>query len=100
MLVSWLIGAFRPSGSHPILNVCGEQGTAKTTLCRMLRALVDPNKSPVRCEPSSRRDLMIAAANAWLFVLDNQSRLPVWLSDALCRLATGGGLSTRELYSA
>src|SRR5262249_1137398 len=25
--------------------------------------------------------------------------LPPWLSDALCRLATGGGFSTRELYT-
>src|SRR5262249_14772550 len=24
---------------------------------------------------------------------------PPWLSDALCRLSTGGGLSTRELYT-
>src|SRR5262249_5426230 len=31
--------------------------------------------------------------------LDNLSYLPAWLSDALCRLATGGGFSTRELYT-
>jgi hypothetical protein len=30
---------------------------------------------------------------------DNLSGLPVWLSDALCRLATGGGFGTRQLYT-
>jgi hypothetical protein len=32
-------------------------------------------------------------------VFDNLSRLSTSLSDSLCRLATGGGLSTRQLYS-
>jgi hypothetical protein len=30
---------------------------------------------------------------------DNLSGLPVWLSDALCRLATGGGFGARQLYT-
>jgi len=30
---------------------------------------------------------------------DNISYLPAWLSDGLCSLATGGGFSTRELYT-
>ena len=42
---------------------------------------------------------MIAARNSWTIGLDNLSSLPVWLSDALCRLSTGGGLGTRQLYS-
>jgi hypothetical protein len=42
---------------------------------------------------------MIAARNNHLLVLDNLSRMPNWLSDALCRLATGGGFTTRELYT-
>jgi hypothetical protein len=42
---------------------------------------------------------MIAANNRWLLSFDNMSELPAWLSDALCRLATGGGFSTRELYT-
>jgi hypothetical protein len=42
---------------------------------------------------------MIAAKNGWLIPIDNLSRLPHWLSDALCRLATGGGFATRELYT-
>jgi hypothetical protein len=43
--------------------------------------------------------LMIAANNGWLIALDNLSRIPSWLSDALCRMSTGGGFSTRELYT-
>jgi hypothetical protein len=42
---------------------------------------------------------MISAANGWLLVYDNVSSLPSWLSDSLCRLASGGGYATRALYS-
>ena len=38
---------------------------------------------------------MIAANNGWVVALDNISYLPPWLSDALCRLSTGGGFATR-----
>ena len=41
---------------------------------------------------------MIAARNGWVLAYDNLSGIPDWLSDGLCRLATGGGLSTRRLY--
>jgi hypothetical protein len=61
--------------------------------------LLDPNAAPLRSEPKEPRDLMIAATNAWCLMLENLSGVPAWLSDALCRLATGGGFATRELYS-
>jgi hypothetical protein len=41
---------------------------------------------------------MIAASNNWVLAFDNLSSIPVWISDALCRIATGGGLTTRQLY--
>jgi hypothetical protein len=99
LAVSWVIGALRPRGPYPILALHGEQGSAKSTTSRVLRALVDPNVSPVRAEPREARDLMIAARNSWILGFDNLSRLAPWLSDALCRLATGGGFATRELYT-
>ena len=34
-----------------------------------------------------------------MIAYENVSTLPVWLSDALCMLATGGGYATRELYT-
>ncbi len=99
LLVEWLMAALRPRGPFPILVEHGEQGSAKSTTARILRALADPSTAPLRSEPRELRDLMIAASNGWVISLDNISRVPPWLSDALCRLSTGGGFSTRELYS-
>jgi hypothetical protein len=99
LIVSWLLAAMRPRGPFPVLNVCGEQGSAKSTSQKMLRGLVDPNSAPLRAEPKEPRDLIISASNSWTVAFDNLSTIPPWLSDALCRLSTGGGFATRELYS-
>ncbi|MDP9366356.1 MAG: hypothetical protein M3Q10_19395, partial [Chloroflexota bacterium] len=99
LVVAWLVGAFRPRGPYPILVAHGEQGAAKSTLQRVLRALIDPNKAALRSLPRDERDLMIAATNGWCLAFDNLSHIQDWLSDALCRIATGGGYATRELYS-
>jgi hypothetical protein len=96
--IGWLVGAMRPSGPYPILNLYGEQGSAKTTTARKIRALVDPNSAPMRSEPKEPRDLMIAANNGWVIALDNLSHISSWMSDGLCRVSTGGGFSTRTLY--
>lgn len=99
LLAGWLLAALRPSGPFPVLVLQGEQGSAKSTLVRVLRELVDPNASPLRAEPRTGQDLMIAAVNGWIVALDNLSGIAAWLSDAICRLSTGGGFATRKLYS-
>lgn len=99
LMVACLLQAFRPGKPSPVLCLHGEQGCAKSTTARVIRSLIDPNVASLRKEPREDRDLVIAASNSWLIVYDNLSAIPPWLSDALCRLATGGGLSTRELYS-
>lgn len=99
LLVAWLVAALRPVGPYPILVLQGEQGSAKSTTAKMLRALVDPFEAPLRRLPRNERDLMIAAKNSWILAYDNLSKIPEWLADALSSLATGGGLSTRRLYS-
>jgi hypothetical protein len=98
LLLAWLVQVFRPTSRYPILILQGEQGSAKTTLARMLKAIVDPSTTPVRSVPRGEHDLVIAANNSWVMALDNLSGLPHWLSDALCRLSTGGGFGTRTLY--
>jgi hypothetical protein len=53
----------------------------------------------VRALSREERELMIAANNGHLLAFDNLSGLPHWLSDALCRLATGGSFAVRRLYT-
>jgi hypothetical protein len=99
LIVAWLLAALRPGGPYPLLAISGEQGSAKTVLSKLLRALVDPNVAPVRALPREERELMIAANNGHLLAFDNLSALSPWLSDALCRLASGGSFAVRQLYT-
>ena len=99
LIVAWLLAALRSGGPYPLLAISGEQGSAKTVLSKLLRALVDPNAAPVRALPREERELMIAANNGHLLAFDNLSGLPAWLSDALCRLASGGSFAVRQLYT-
>ena len=99
LLVGFVLGALRPQGPFPVLALDGEQGAGKSTTARMLRRLIDPSTAELRAEPREIRDLMIAAAGGRIVALDNLSKLQPWLSDALCRLSTGGALSTRALWT-
>jgi hypothetical protein len=99
LVVAWLLAASRPGGPYPLLAISGEQGSAKTVLSKLLRALVDPNVAAVRALPREERELMIAANNGHVLAFDNLSGLSPWLSDALCRLATGGSFAVRKLYT-
>ena len=99
LIVGWLVGAMQPEGPFPLLILQGEHGSTKSTTARFLRKLIDPASAPLRTIPRDERDLMIAATNGWALAFDNLSFIKPWLSDAFCRLATGGGFATRQLYT-
>ena len=98
-MAHWLLAAFRPQGPYPVLVVHGGHGSAKTTLVRVLRSIVDPNSAPLRLPPRDVQNVAIAASNSWIVAYDNLSHLPDWLSDALCCVATGLGFATRTLFT-
>jgi hypothetical protein len=99
LIATWLVGALHPTGPYPVLVLHGEQGSGKSTTARMLKALIDPSVGPLRAAPGTEQDLFITASRNAVLVFDNLSQVPGWLSDALCRLATGGGTGRRRLYS-
>ncbi|WP_395174411.1 ATP-binding protein [Roseibium alexandrii] len=99
LIVAWLVTSLRPNGPFPILLVNGEHGSAKSTTSRMLRKLVDPARAPLRSAPKDDQNVAVEAANAWVMAIDNLSSMPNWLSDALCMVATGSGLTTRRLHT-
>jgi Bifunctional DNA primase/polymerase, N-terminal len=99
LVVAWALACLRDRGPYPVMVLSGEQGSAKSTFSAVLRALLDPNTAPLRALPREDRDLFIAASNGHVLCFDNVSGLPAWISDTLCRLATGGGFAVRQLYS-
>jgi len=99
LIVSWLVMTLHPTGPYPLLMVTGEQGSAKSTGCRLLRSLVDPNRADLRALPKDQRDLMIGASNSWILAYDNLSGISQEVADSLCRIATGAGFTTRQLHS-
>ncbi|HIK15814.1 MAG TPA: hypothetical protein IGS53_11095 [Leptolyngbyaceae cyanobacterium M33_DOE_097] len=98
LTASWLLFSLYPKYPHPILILHGEQGTGKSYAARVLKSLIDPTKAPLIPNVANLRDLAIAAENRWVLAYDNLSGLSAEQSDALCRISTGGGFSTRTLY--
>jgi hypothetical protein len=99
LVAAALLNGFHPFGPYFVINYIGEHGSAKTSAARIHRQLIDPNQNPLRSPPKEENDLFAQAVNNRVIALDNLSFLPLWLSDALCRIATGGGLSKRTLYT-
>jgi hypothetical protein len=99
LAVCWMLAALRNTGPYPVLALSGEQGSAKSTFAILLRCLIDPNVASLRSLPREERDLAISANNTHVLAFDNVSHLSPWISDALCRIATGAGFATRQLYT-
>lgn len=99
LIIAWLLSTLKEDSPFPILTIQGEQGSGKSNMTKVLRSLTDPSSLPLRALPKEERDLSIASNNTWILAFDNLSGLANQMSDALCKISTGGGLATRKLYS-
>lgn len=93
--ISYLI----PNIPHPILTAYGHQGSGKSWMYRLVRRLVDPSQTELLTLPRDERELVQQLDHHWCAFYDNVTVLPTYISDMLCRAATGSGFSKRELYS-
>ena len=65
LLITWLVAAFRDRGPYPGIAAMGGEGTAKSTLARVLGKMVDPQKVSERRLPREDRDLFLYATRCW-----------------------------------
>jgi hypothetical protein len=84
---------------YPILVFSSQQKSGKSTSARVLCELFDPNVAALVGKPKSEEDLFISVSNRLIVAFDNMSFIDENLSDALCRIATGGSYVKRKLHS-
>ncbi|HWO07793.1 MAG TPA: bifunctional DNA primase/polymerase [Candidatus Paceibacterota bacterium] len=99
LLMVYLVSCFIADFPHPILYVYGQQGSAKSTLSKLLRKLVDPSRIEVLSMPDDINELTLQLSRHHMVFYENVSRISNRVSDALCIAVTGGGISKRTLYT-
>ena len=95
----YLVTCFIPNIARPLLLVHGEKGSAKSTLLRLTKSLVDPSAIELNSLSNKRDDLAINLSNHHLVAYDNLRTLSKEISDLLCVAVTGGSFTKRKLYS-
>ncbi len=94
-----LVASFLEGWAHPALYVYGTQGSAKSTLSRIDRMLIDPSRIEVVSLTKKEEELAQQLGHHAFLSFDNVSEVTNTVADLLCRAITGGGFSKRELYS-
>ncbi len=99
LFLVFLISCFISGFPHPILVPNGQRGSAKSTLFRLIRKIVDPSIPELLSLPKRPEELVQLLSHHWLAPFDNVTAINDATSDALCRAITGDGFSKRRLYS-
>lgn len=95
----WIISCFIADIPRTINDVHGEKGAAKSTFCAFIKRLIDPDTLELLTLPKDPDTLVQQLHHNYLAIYDNLKHVPYWLSDDLCRAATGIGNSKRKLFT-
>jgi hypothetical protein len=99
LFLGWLVGALNPDGPYALLALYGPKGSGKSSSMDYACKLVDPAKGIRKPVSESERDLVIAGNQSWVMSFDNLSFLKLTMSDAMCRVSTGGAFAKRRNYT-
>lgn len=99
MLALYLVTCFWGMNiNHPVILLCGEKGSSKSTSLRKLERIIDPKTSDLISIQKGADGLELRLSNSYFCTLDNLSSISQNVSDLLARAATGGSVTKRALY--
>jgi hypothetical protein len=98
LTLAWILSAFHPAISSPILLVVGPPGSAKTTRCRRLRSLIDPSHVDLLGDIELGQ-IYHTFQNHAVPVFENVGTFDRKTADAFCRAVTGTATERRKLFT-
>jgi hypothetical protein len=99
LLLAFAVACFHPTGPYALLQIVGEQGSAKSSLMRLIHDFTDPQLATGNTLPRDERDLLVSAQQRWLLSFDNVDDLNRKLSSLLCMVVTGAASANRKLFT-
>lgn len=99
LVLGWLLAATKEKGEHFLIALQGPPGGGKSTLGRNLIRLLDPRDPPLDQLQWSADDVMLAAADRWLFGVDDVDGLTRDKVRVLATICTGIGREVRALWT-
>lgn len=99
LFIVYIVQAFSRYSSHFAAVLSSSKGTGKTTLSKVMRALIDPSATGATLMPSNEGDLKNMLGNSYMAVFDNTSALSSKVSNILCAAITGSKEAKRKLYT-
>ena len=99
LFLCWLVSCFVPEIPHPVTIVYGEKGAAKSTMCTLIKKLIDPSVMDTLSLRKEERSLLVNLQNHYYLPFDNVSSISAETSDTLCRAVTGGAIQQRKLHT-
>ena len=99
LVIVWLLCAMLEDTKKCILVAVGPEGSGKSSACRVLRSLIDPQSNPPGTLPYDEQNLCLSLGNRYCTLYDNVRTVSNKVSDILCQATQGGSYETRTLYT-
>lgn len=86
-------------GPYAMACFVGQAGSGKSEAARFILSLIDPGNNPLLSFTGNEKDIAISVRRSVALAFDNVEPFSKVDANILCRLLTGAGIKTRQLFT-